>query len=190
MFNNKKGVSAIIGIIMLLAIVIVTSSTIYVLVNTTKLPEKYPISYSVQASATYSHVTGMGETSQIVEIRHIAGDKVPVEEIKIMVEIYRGNNLLKHTVFWGFPCYPWEIEWSGNDIISRSHHEINQKVFGELGKIGDHSEDGIWEAGEKIGFRIKISGDGLVLQDGDKIDVKIIHIPSNVLIIHKEIYVQ
>ncbi len=179
---NKRAVSPIIGLVIVIALVLALSQVLMLLTSKeVKKIEKPPFSATVQGRLLEEYEEGQGWNTQIVELLHIAGDPIPVSQIKIRVEIYRDSDLKAQEVFWGFPCNPSEITYEGDDIVSRSNRDA--KYFGELRK----RSDGIWSAGEKIGFRIKRSA--FTLQKGDIVSIRVIHIPSNSIIIQQQLKV-
>ncbi len=179
---DKKAVSPVIGILLVIGIVIILSQILMLIASKEiKNTEKPPLSATVQGRLLEEYEQGQGWTTQIVELLHIAGDPIPVSQIKIKVEIYRKGNLEAQETFWGFPCNPSEITYEGDDIVSRSNADA--KYFGELKK----KSDGVWSAGERIGFRIKKSA--FILQKDDIVSVEVIYLPSNLVIIQQQLKV-
>ncbi len=180
---NKKAVSPAIGVLLVILLVLILAQVLLLTVSKeAKNIEKPPFSATIQGRLLEKYEQGYGWITQIVELLHVAGDPIPVSQIKIKVEIYRKGTLEAQETFWGFPCNPSEIKYTGDDIISRSNRDAN--YFGELKK----GSDDIWSAGEKIGFRIKKSG--FTLQEGDIVIVRVLHIPTNLVIIQQQLEVK
>ncbi len=117
---------------------------------------------------------------QIIIIRHLGGDSINVKNMILVVTVYRDNKPIKKCTLSEFPwkvCIGCTIPKSsikGDQIIDRSPNHYSYA----LGEISDKA-DGIWSSGETIGFRIKkynrTSNEGLNLQNGDVVEVKIVY---------------
>ncbi|RSD35904.1 MAG: hypothetical protein CI952_658, partial [Methanohalophilus sp.] len=67
---------------------------------------------------------------------------------------------------------------SGDDVFDNSHNSIE----GSIG-TGDVDDDGMWSTGEYVMFRIPSTE--VYLNSGDAVYVKIIHTPTNTVIIEE-----
>ena len=119
-----------------------------------------------------------GSNDQIVRIHHIAGDPVTVSEIEIVVTAQctdgrktgRLVDLPENAVDWG-----GTDKVRGDDIFDGTSPE-----GGQLDPDAD-TFDGQWTAGETIRFRIR--NGGCELTEGDGVMVRVVHTPTNAVVV-------
>ncbi len=160
-----RGVSSTFSVILLVTITIILASSFTLISFDLEKPKFIEVKGEKVKSVGEEHTYSGAYSSQIVRIHHISGNVIDVQKLKIAVEVIRDGEVVKRETIWGFPCKPYEIEYSGDDIISRGIQD--KRYFGELAK------DRFWEAGEFIGFRIKRTG--IELKKGDIVKVMIIY---------------
>ena len=127
---------------------------------------------------------------QVIELTHSGGDKIDVENIKIRVEIYRNGVLMKRCTLNEFP---WKCDSTfirskiEGDVIIQTSPNNCTKFLGEL----HYKKDGIWDVGDKIGFRIKYEsgGEGFDLKSRDVVRITLIYKSLNNVIYTKDLVV-
>ncbi len=183
--NGEDAISPAMGIVLMLAITILIGMIFYSSIDFNQI--KAPVLAFLQsAEKIIPHETGMHKTSQIVKINSISGESIDVRKIRLVVEIYRENSLLLQESCHGFPVVKFgDAYCTGDDFIDKSY--LGYDVLGELHDEGD----GVLSAGEFIGFRIKAtSGNGVKLEKGDVITVRVVDMNSGLIIARIERTVQ
>jgi flagellin-like protein len=180
---RDRGISSVIATILMIVLVVALAAVVLsIFMGVAILPAKPPLAATIEGRALLMHETGMGSTSQIVEIFHRAGDPIPVKDISIMVAAWRNGTMMKCETCTGFPSTSFAGKCTGDNIIDKSN--LGKKVLGEL----HSSSNGLWTPGEQIGLRLKLAsgGTGVNLKSGDVVETKIIYLPSQLVIIDQE----
>jgi len=183
---SMRAISPIAGVALMLAVTI-TLSSVFLFFSFGFLNEEPPYILCncrlVREEGTFGN--------QIIEISHSSGDCVSLNKVRIVVEVWRNNTLLKKCSLRNFP---WNYQNSvkaenivGDQFIDRRAPRF-QKVNGYC-YLGELAGDGLWTLGEKVGFRIKKTDQGVRLKVGDLVVVKIIHIPSGCIVSQKKIVI-
>jgi len=183
---RENGISSIISSILLITITVICAT--WVIATDIRL-QKPPFVCAIEGRDVVAE--GLGKTSdQIVELIHYSGDQVPVKDIEITVEVFRNNELVRTCTFKNFP-------WKQDIQISAGNIEGDQMIDRRKGQsyLGElSSNDGVWSAGERIGFRIKEDctppNNGIELKVGDEVRVLIIHSPTGTIIVDKSMIVK
>lgn len=193
MAKPSRAVAPVISTILLVAIAVILAATISVLVLDFGEEIQDPAPKIGQSSGEF--VKQDGFEGGIIRIEHIAGDSVPVEEIEVAVdatdacgETARVQNL---------PAFNNDTPYSnpdafsfGDDNLVRGSNSIISKGSTPLFQKWDagvlHKDtDNTFDAGSEFEFRI---GKGACqLNNGDKITVRVVHVPSNAVIIKQEL---
>lgn len=169
---NSKGYGQIVAIILIVSVTILTALYLETF-------DFGNIEKPVFAIFEIEKITkGRGFESQVVILRHVAGENLDVRKMSLNVVIYRGGVPVKSCILQNFP---WKHETTlppnavvGDEIIDRCpiHYA---KYLGEL----SYKSDGMLSPGETIGFRIKKYDDdsnaGMTLRDGDIVEVTVIY---------------
>ncbi len=173
----EKGNSPVISILLMFALVVALSGIVASGIDFSKLKQPV-ISFLQSSGAIVPHKTGMRKTSQIVKIYNIGGEEIEVGRIKLMISVFRDSDEIGFETCYGFPVLRFgDAICSGDDIIDKSY--LGYEVLGELHEDGD----GVFSAGEFIGFRIKASkNDGIQLKSGDVIAVRVYDMTSGLVI--------
>jgi len=181
-----KAISHVLGVILIVTLTLILSiSTPFFNVNLQKSPF-----VCVKESKILSKSGNKWWEEQVVELTHSGGDKIYVENIKIRVEIYRNGVLMKQCTLNEFP---WKCNSTfirnrvEGDVIIQTSPNNCTKFLGEL----HHKKDGIWDVGDKIGFRIKYEsgGEGFDLKSGDVVKIALIYKSLNNVIYTKDLIV-
>ncbi len=165
----SKGFSQIISSILLVILVILASSTLYILETDIKIGR--PVFVKIKIV----DITGEGENkfdNQIVILKHVGGDSIEVKNMRIHLTVQRENEI-KSCILQEFP---WKFgiginnlsegAIEGEDIIDLNPNHYS-KYMGEI----SYKSDGVWSSGETVGFRIKKGS--ILLKEGDIIKVSI-----------------
>ena len=154
--NNDSGISQVIGVILITAIVVAASAIAYATVNI------YELKQSVIANID---IESVNTSNQEVVLVHRGGDSFDVSEISIIISIngeMLDNNLEDLPVAGGITGF-----------------------YGALGGVfwgtpTNQSHDNIWDSGDTGDF--KIAKSNRELHPGDFLKVTIYHRPSETII--------
>jgi len=181
-----KGISNVLGFLLIIILTLILSISIFIFnINLQKTPF-----VCVKDSKILPKSGNAWWEEQVVELIHMGGDKIDVKDLKILIEVYRNNVIIKRGVLDDFP---WKCNSTfirkrivGDVIIQTSPHNCT-KFLGEL----HYKKDGSWDVGDKIGFRIKYenSGEGIDLVSGDIVRITLIYKPLNNVIYSKDMIV-
>lgn len=178
--TTERAVSPVVSTVLLVAVVVILASTISVVAFgfTSQVDESAPV-VAQSSGQLVRDVTGgpAGRTDQTVNITHEAGDTVQVENIEVAVDASdacgkRGRlvDLPDNAVGYGSPD---GIE--GDDIFDDASPEG--------GALDPTTGDTEFSAGDTIRFRLTNSE--CPLADGDRITVRVVHLPSAAVVIEK-----
>lgn len=185
MGSSCRGVAPVIAVILAVAIVVVLAAAIAVpFFGLTENLEESPPNV-VDTTGEFEP----GVEDQFVQITHVGGDDVDVEEIEIIVQASGpGNNLPNEARLVNLPSDGQGESISNEDIqgdnlIGSSSGDASVII------VEDSNE---WGAGDTIEFKINVdaSGEGADFRDpaesqsteADELEVAIIHTPSNAII--------
>lgn len=177
MKQNQRGVSEVISVILLVAIVVILAATVSVFAL--GFSEEVDNSAPNVAETTGEFVPGAASDEQIVRVTHVAGDSVAVENIEIIVRA-SGPGVDAEARLINLPTdsfFSNAIDASnvqGDDIIGTSNRPPNQVII--------PADPNTWTAGRTIQFRVKTGGadfrDG-ASPDADRLKITVVHTPSD-----------
>lgn len=185
MGSSCRGVAPVIAVILAVAIVVVLAAAIAVpFFGLTENLEESPPNV-VDTTGEFEP----GVEDQFVQITHVAGDDVDVEEIEIIVQASGpGNNLPNEARLVNLPSDGQGESISNEDI--QGDNLIGSSPGDASVIIVEDSNE--WGAGDTIEFKINVdaSGEGADFRDpaesqsteADELEVAIIHTPSNAII--------
>lgn len=180
---DERAAAPVIGVILLVALTILIAAILVSSLHPV-LQQKPPFTAAVEGRLTIGHETGMGSASQFVELYHRAGDPIPVNDIALIVMVHRDGNMLRSERISGFPITRFSLATTdGDDLTDKS--SLGEARLGAL----HPNRGGIWNAGSTIGFRIKTGGGGITLLPGDTVQVRIVHIPSQLIVVDQSMRV-
>lgn len=184
---RSRAVAPVVSTIILVGVVAILAATISVIVVGFGEDLDDPAPTVGQASGEF--VGGTGSTNQVVRISHIAGDNVDVSEIEITVtapqcdvDKARIVNLPVQGSFSGF-----DVQY-GSDLIDQTGKRFAAWEFGVL-----HADtDNVFESGSFFEFRLNSrqancgpGGGGFTA--GDRVTVRVVHTPTDAVIIEEEL---
>jgi flagellin-like protein len=189
--EQDRAVSPVISTILMVAIVVILAATITVFVLDVGEEVQDPGPNVARSSGEFVEQDGFD--GGIVRITHVAGDAVPVEELEVAVdatdacgERARIINLpgpeppRSSTSPTYLPFDDDNFERGSNSIISQGNSRQNWSA-GVLHRETSNT----FAAGSFFEFRIK--GGDCQLNQGEEVLVRVIHVPSNSIIVTEEL---
>jgi len=185
--NRSRGVSPVIASVLMVAIVVVIAATtsVFFFDATGEVGDAAPV---VGQSSGDLRVQD-GADGGIVRVTHLAGESVDVSALEIAVdatdacgETARLVDLpSSHTGFASNEGFGDENFENDPTILAKSSPAVPPTWSpGVL-----HENGGTFEAGSWFEFRIK--GGACPLDAGDEVDVRVVHVPSDSVIITQEL---
>ena len=179
----NRGVSPVIGVILVVAVVVilVTTVSIFVFGFTGVITEPAP--NVADTTGEFEPEVGYPD-NQLVKITHKGGDSVPVEEIEIIVRASMTHTDDREAQLVNLPS---DGLWDGS--IDSDDVEGNEDLIDNFRDVENRiiivEDSNTWEAGDTIQFRIPTSeadfreGES---PEADELEVIIVHTPSNAII--------
>ncbi|MDS0220765.1 type IV pilin N-terminal domain-containing protein [Haloarcula sp. S1AR25-5A] len=165
--RDRRGVSPVIGVVLMLAITVLLAATVggFVLSETAALDDPTPTVARSTGSFTTGPSGGCGENT--VAIRHAGGDSVPADEIEIAVRLPDTDTRARLV----------DLPVSGTALSAANTDDPDNVVYDYCvgGVIADGGQP--WSAGRMIAFQLNAGGG--TVEPGDTIDVRVVHAPSN-----------
>ena len=173
---SSRGVSSVISNVLLVAIVVVLAAvvSVFALGVTEETTEAGP----AVGQSSGELIPQDGYDDGIIRITHIAGDTIQVANMEVIVDASNACGKQGRLVDLPVPS-------SGNDI-DQSNIEgddiFDQRAYGNDGVPGPNAlHRSEYAAGEEIAFRI--TGGTCSINQGDKITVRVVHTPTNSVVI-------
>jgi FlaG/FlaF family flagellin (archaellin) len=154
--NNDSGMSEVMGVILITAIVVVASGIVYTVVT------GYELEQPVIANIDIESVNASNEEVVLV---HRGGDSFDVSEISIFISV-NGETLEKNLI--DLPYF----KPTGFDSVS--------------GVLHSWSNDNYWDSGDKGNFNVATTNNPSSFNSGDLLKVTIYHRPSETIITSPE----
>ncbi len=162
MWKDEKGVSPVIGVILMVAITVILAAVIasFVFGLGSKAPKSAP-----QAQLTLEDASDSisNNTDTLFVLEHNGGEDLVLSDMKILIE-YAGNGTLLDTLTW----------------------DSDNKTFDGKDINTTPEDDSILSAGEKLTFQETTSK----INSTTTLRVRILHIPSNQFILDAQVTVQ
>lgn len=182
MKQNKRGVSPVISVILMVAIVVILAATISVLVL--DLTEDLNDPAPNVADTTGEFEVGAGSNKQVVRITHVAGESVAVEEIEIIARASGpGANLPTEARLVNLPSK------ESSRLLNENIEGNDDLIDGSSGSAELIADDGVdvWSSGRTIEFRVGVGGADFrnsvpsynTANEANELEVVIVHTPSN-----------
>jgi len=140
-----------------------------------------------QTSGEYDHyATGGGRyTEQVIRVTHVAGDTLTVASLELVVDASAAcgkTGRLVNLPIAGDDPRPTNRYVRGDDVFDNAANAVE----GPIG-TGDVDDDGEWSAGETAQFRLSTSE--CHLESGDEIAVRLVHTPTDAILVDQPIRV-
>ncbi|WP_202962738.1 type IV pilin [Geoglobus acetivorans] len=185
LFRDEKGVSPVIGVILMVAITVILAAVIasFVFGLGSKAPKSAPQA-SLVASADADATINNQEVDYVL-IDHQGGENIPWKDIKIILESGSNKISLSNDGVSG--------SVSGvtiTQLVTTENQVANKTAFWITDEIGTANE--FWEPGEKlkIGLGDNSSAGFDFFKSGETVTIKILHTPSNQLILSTQVPAQ
>lgn len=195
MSQQHRAVSPVISTILVVAIVIVLAATISVFVLGFGENVRDPPPNIAQSNGEF--IEQDGYSGGIVRVTHVAGDTVEIENIEILVDV-SGRDCTAQDRIVNLPAtndipdgqaFTDDNFESNKTIISKGFPGGN--LFGneqQWSAAALHTDTGdTMSAGQYFEFRIK--GTSCPLSQGDQVTVRVVHLPTNSILIDEELTV-
>ena len=189
---KNRGVSPVVSVILLVAIVVILAATIsaFVLNFGSNVNTEPP--FVAQSSGDVDPADG-GDGG-ILTVTHEGGDPIQVSNIEIVVDATdtcgkraRVVNLPADYSYGGDQLDDENFVNGASSILVKGHPFAFEEW--NIGPLGDHT-DNAFEVGES--FQLRLSGDqsdGCPVQQGDRLRVAVVHTPSETVVISQKITV-
>ncbi|MGB9954058.1 MULTISPECIES: type IV pilin [unclassified Haloarcula] len=184
MTDQSRAVSSVISVILLVAVTVVLTAVLSA--ATLGLAEKLDDTAPVvgQSDGAFTPQDGFG--GGIVRITHVAGDVIRVSEIEVAVSAdCGGDGTEKHGRLVNLPAKsgdrPQGDNIEGDDIFDESTGSLTERGADTTGALVTDE----FRPGDVIVFRI--AGGDCDLRPGDTVTVRVVHTPSNAVIIRQQL---
>ena len=165
LYCDRRGVSPVIGVVLMLSITVLLAATVGGLVFTASsdLNQRTP----TVARSTGNFVTGpsSGCGANTVAVRHAGGDPVPADELTIAVALPNSDARIV------------DLPVSGTALSASNTDDPDNVVYDYCvgGVIANGGQR--WSAGRAITFQLNAGGG--TVEPGDTIEIRVVHTPSN-----------
>ena len=175
--STERALTPVIGVVLLLGVALLLAATVSVTALGYAERLSQPAPTVAQSSGEYDRYAGGGGryTEQVVRITHVAGDTLTVADLEIVVDATEAcgkTGRLVELPVAGDDPRPTSRYVRGDDVFDNSADAVE----GPIG-TGDVDDDGEWSAGETAQFRLAASE--CRLQPGETITVRVVHTPSD-----------
>jgi flagellin-like protein len=176
-----RGVSPVIGVVLLVALALLLAATVSVTALSFADGLTGAAPTVAQSSGTYERYAGGGGryTQQVVRLTHAGGDTLTVGDLEIVVDASGAcgkTGRLVNLPADGDDPRPTSNYVRGDDIFDNAANSVE----GPIG-TGDVDDDGEWSAGETAQFRLATRA--CRVDDGDSIVVRIVHTPTDAVVV-------
>ena len=175
MRGHPRGVSAVVGTVVLIALVTVLATGVLAAGTAMESLANPPPTVVSDGASVTAACPGCGSADQVIRLRHRSGDDVPMDGVAVEVAVPDSDQTGRLV----------DLPLSGN-CLRDSHVEGTDlfdgrcgRVAGSLTAVGETS-DGVWQAGETLSVRLKKSAVRLV--PGDVVTVTVWHTPTNTVV--------
>ncbi len=182
---DHRGVSPVIGVVLMVAVVVVLAVTISVFVpgSTDELSEPPP--NVAETTGEFTTADGTAGDEQTVRITHMAGDSVDVGELEIIVRA-SGPTLDARAQLVDLPSDGYFTRSIDDSNIQGNEHLIDGGF--EKARLVVVEDSNVWSATETIEFRVAV-GEADFREPpnrtgpaADELEVIVVHTPSNAVL--------
>ncbi|MFT4930966.1 MAG: flagellin-like protein [Natronomonas sp.] len=175
LFSSSKAVSSVISTVLMVALVVILAATVSVFVLDLTGEGNQPAPIVKQSSGEL--IVQDNSSGGKINLTHVAGDSLTASNLEIVVNAEDPcgkSGRLVNLPAPGNDLRPTSEYVRGDDIFDNSWNSVD-------GPIGE--ADAKWEAGETATFRLASSE--CQLDSGDTIIVRVVHTPTNSIIIEE-----
>ncbi len=179
--SSPRAVSSVISNVLLVAVVVILATTIsvFALGFAGETTEAGPV---VSESSGEFVGDRSGSDDQIVRITHVAGDSVPVSELEIAVRACGETGRIVNLP--ATQRTPTSIPFADSNLRGDLISQGQPVQAWDAGVLHEDTGD-TFTAGSSFEFRIK--NGACSLDPGDDVTVRVIHTPSNSVLIKQEL---
>ena len=188
---DQRGVTPVVSTILVVAIVVILAATISVTVLDTTEEINEPAPNVAETSGEFTTADGIAGDEQVVQVTHVAGDDVDVEDLEIVVQAAGpDSDLPTEARLINLPTDGSAIESSNiqgdEDLIDQS--SLPPGGSGPANLVITSEDSNVWAAGDTIQFRIAVSGADFRdppiggNPEADELEITIVHNPSDAII--------
>jgi len=182
---NSRAVSSVIATLLLIAVVVVLSATIATALLGAGSELRDPAPNVAQSSGEF--VEQEGFTGGMVRITHLAGDTVAVADLEIAIDATDACSERERLV--NLP------EDDSNNAGRFADTNVESGDIGDSIVSGGYTELGVLDsrttneftAGSWLQFRLAGSSGYCPLDPGDRVVVRVVHVPSNSVLITEDL---
>ena len=173
--QDDRGVSPVIGAVLMLAVVVIVGAAVGVFVFGLAGQQNDPSPNIFRVTSSLDGVGAGGDP--VIRISEKGGDTVTISEntIDVVIAVEGATCNAQTRLFDPTTSTIGPDDFEGDDIL----------VAGGLGGVFGTGSDSKWQSGDDIEIRISDSKCSLV--DGDTVTYKIVHKPSATIIAEKEL---
>ncbi|MBX0294808.1 type IV pilin N-terminal domain-containing protein [Haloarcula nitratireducens] len=184
---DQRAVSSIVAVVLLLGLTVAIAGSVSALALGYADEMTAPTPTVAHSSGEYeTYSTGGGRyTEQVVRVTHLGGETLRVRDLEIVLDASDAcgkTGRLVNLPADGDDLRPTDEFVRGTDIFDNSYDAVE----GPIG-TGDVDDDGEWTAGETAQFRV--STGECSLDGGDSLVVRVVHAPTNGVVIEERIRV-
>jgi len=182
---GDRAVSPLVGVVLLVGLALVLAATVSATALGVADGLTSPAPTVSQSSGTYErYATGGGRyDEQVIRITHEGGDTLTVSDLELVVDASDAcgkTGRLVNLPAEGDDPRPATQYVRGDDIFDNSANSVE----GPIG-TGDVDDDGEWSAGETAQFRLATRD--CRLRAGDGITVRVVHTPTEAVVISQRL---
>jgi flagellin-like protein len=173
---GDRGVTPAIGVILTVAIVVVLATVVgaSVLAYTDAFEEPAP---RIGQSSAQLVPNVAGSTDQTIEMTHIAGDEVEVQNLDVVIDAQAACGKTTRLVD------PTTTNIDPDDLDGPNFLDD----YGLEGEFGTGSNE-VWSPSETV--EVRINNGGCDIASGEQVTVRVVHTPSETVIIGKTLTAQ
>ncbi|OYR43982.1 MULTISPECIES: type IV pilin [unclassified Halorubrum] len=184
--STDRGVSSVISVILLVAIVVVLSGAIAIAALDVTTALREPAPRVAQSSGDFAPQDGT--SGGIVTLTHIAGDPVAVSDTEIAVRAdcdkgVRSGRIVHLPAGAGNAIRESDGQIAGANLFDERSLKAVDNAVADVGDGGALLQGGRYAVGDTIMFRIPESK--CALATGSDVSVQVIHRPSQTVVIRK-----
>ena len=173
--KDEKAVSPVVGIMLMIAITIVLGVTLIFFATAFEIQEPAPFVAHASGELVRKGGADGHRADQRVYIYHEGGEPIIVSDMEIVVDSTEVCGKRSRII-----DLPVQNSLNSSNIKGDTGM-LDKGLYGIDGAI----EEAEFSAGEKLMFRINNGEDACPLKKGDQITVKIIHKPTNTIVIEE-----
>ena len=163
MWKDKRGVSPVIGVILMVAITVILAAVIASFVFGMGGKVKAAPNAQIVLEDNDDMINTTNETDNLFDIKHYGGDTLKCDELKLIVSVKGGNTST--------------LVWDGTDSFDETNLTCSVP-------------DGLISVGDVVTVRETPAGVRFVGSVPATITLRIIHIPTNTIIFEGDVLVQ